>query len=349
MRSVKLNYMPQVVEVMHRELERESGFLTDSRVKTIYFGGGTPSLLQPFELQRFIEQAGCLFDCSETSEVTVEVNPDDITPEYVAALRATGVNRVSMGIQSLDDSILEFMGRRHTAQQAVVAVKRLQDAGFNNISVDVIFGIDGFGSDSLCRTLQQIVELDVQHISAYHLTIEESTRFGKMLAQGKVSYATEEQSQREFDLVHRSLSEAGFEHYEVSNFAKQGFRSAHNSSYWTGAEYLGIGPGAHSFNGCCRRWCNQRVEEYVEGVEYGSERLNEKDRLNEYIMVSLRRIEGIDLDFIAQKWGAAEAERVKNAAKKFVEVGWLTANGGVLSIPADKFLTSDAVISELFE
>lgn len=349
MRSVKLGYMPQVVETMHRELEREFGFLTDRKVETIYFGGGTPSLLQPNELQRFIEQAGQLFDCSHVGEITVEVNPDDITPEYVAELRATGVNRVSMGVQSLDDRVLEFMGRRHTAQQAVSAVKRLQDAGFNNISVDVIFGIDGFGSDSLCRTLQQIVDLDVQHISAYHLTIEENTRFGKMLAHGKVSYATEEQSQEEFETVHNTLSEAGFEHYEVSNFAKPGFRSAHNSSYWTGAEYLGIGPGAHSFNGQCRRWCNQRVEEYVEGVEYGWEKLSARDRLNEYVMVGLRRIEGINLNFVAQRWGAAEAERIEKTAKKFVEVGWLTVKNGVAAIPADKFLTSDAVISELFE
>ena len=348
MRSVKLSYMPQVVEQMHGELESQTGFLTDRTMRTIYFGGGTPSLLQPSEIERLIEHSRHIFDCSAVEEITVEVNPDDITEQYVAALAATSVNRISMGIQSFDDNSLKFMGRRHSAAQAVEAVKRLQGAGFSNISVDIIFGVEGFGGSSLSHSLAQAVALDVQHISAYHLTIEPNTRFGRLLDKGQLSQVAEECSEAEFAMVHKALTDAGFEHYEVSNFAMKGCRSKHNSSYWTGAEYLGIGPGAHSYGGGVRRWCEQSVEQYVEGVEYCSETLTVTDCLNEYVMVGLRRVEGIDLTEIAARWGAAEAQRIAAAAQKFVDAGWLVADGGVLRIDAAHFLTSDAVIGELF-
>lgn len=333
---------------MHGELESQAGFLTDKSIRTIYFGGGTPSLLQPAEIERLIEHSRQIFDCSAVEEITIEVNPDDITEQYVEALAATSVNRISMGIQSFDDNCLRFMGRRHSASQAVEAVRRLQSAGFSNISVDIIFGVEGFGGSSLSHSLAQAVALDVQHISAYHLTIEPNTRFGRLFDKGQLSQVTEECSEAEFELVHKVLTDAGFEHYEVSNFAKCGCRSRHNSSYWTGAEYLGIGPGAHSYGGGVRRWCEQSVEQYVEGVEYQSETLTVADCLNEYVMVGLRRVEGIDLAEIAARWGSAEADRIGTAAQKFVDAGWLVADGSRLSIDVAHFLTSDAVIGELF-
>lgn len=348
MRSVKLSYMPQVVEQMHRELESQAGFLTDKSISTIYFGGGTPSLLDPSDIERLIEHSRQLFDCSAVEEITVEVNPDDITEQYVHRLAATSVNRISMGIQSFDDNCLRFMGRRHSADQAVEAVRRLQGAGFDNISVDIIFGVDGFGGSSLEQSLMRALELDVQHISAYHLTIEPNTRFGRLLDKGQLHQVAEECSEAEFATVHRVLTAAGFEHYEVSNFAKAGRRSRHNSSYWTGVEYLGIGPGAHSYGGGCRRWCEQSVEQYVEAVEYQSEILTVTDCLNEYVMVGLRRVEGIDLAVIAARWGSDQAERIAAAAQKFVDAGWLMADGSRLSIDPAHFLTSDAVIGELF-
>lgn len=348
LRSVKVQLLPQVVECMHRELEEQSGFLTERELKTIYFGGGTPSLLQPSEIERFIEHAKSLFDSSAVEEITVEVNPDDITEQYADALKQTSVNRISMGIQSLDDGCLQFMGRRHSAEQAVKAVKLLQSRGFDNISVDIIFGVNNFGGSSLTKTLQEIVSLDVQHISAYHLTIEPTTQFGRLLKRGAISQVSEECSEEEFYAVHQQLTEAGFEHYEVSNFAKAGYRSRHNSSYWTSSEYLGIGPGAHSFNGKVRRWCEQRVEEYCRGILYGSETLTTTDSLNEYIMVSLRRIEGIDLLTIAQRWGEGEARRIERAAQSFIASGKMVKNGSNIAIPANHFLVSDAIIEELF-
>lgn len=352
-RSVLLRHIPQTVERMHEELDDRSGFLRDRGIKTIYFGGGTPSLLDPATLGGFIDHAARLFDCRNVGEITVELNPDDVTPEYVAALRATPINRASLGVQSFDDGELRFMGRRHSAEQAERAVKLLQDAGFDNISIDLIFGVDGFGDDVLRRSLDKTLSLGVQHVSAYHLTIEPDTRFGRMLAAGTMRQVAEERSEREFLAVHDALTSAGFEHYEVSNYALAGFRSRHNSSYWTGDEYLGIGAGAHSYAGDVRLWCEQAADEYAAGIVYGEERLTARDRLNEYVMTSLRRIEGLSLRYVASEFGDAEAARIEAAAREFIGSGLLvrTTGGGDdrLMMPPEKFLLSDTVISTFFE
>ena len=348
LRSVKIQHIPQVVEMMHRELDEQHSFLTDRVVKTIYFGGGTPSLLHPSEIERLITHCRELFDCSAVEEITVEVNPDDITEQYATELAKTSVNRISMGIQSLDNACLKFMSRRHSAEQAVEAVRRLRTAGFDNISVDVIFGVDGFGGQSLEQTLQGILALDVEHISAYHLTIEPTTHFGRALAKGELKQVSEQCSEEEFMAVHQALTAAGYEHYEVSNFAKMGYRSRHNSSYWTGDQYLGIGTGAHSFNGEIRRWCEQSVEQYSQEVVYDSEILTKSERLDEYIMVSLRRVEGFDIQRIESEWGKMHAERIERDCRPFLGRGWLVKNGNNFAIPAEHFLISDTIIGELF-
>lgn len=346
-RSVKLKYIPEVVAAMHDELHEQRDFIHDKRVRTIYFGGGTPSLLAPFEIERFIEQVRKEFDCSALEEITVEVNPDDITAEYVAELRKTSVNRISMGVQSLDDGCLQFMGRRHNAQQAVDAVKMLQAAGYDNISVDLIFGVEGYGADSLQRTLDGFLAMNVQHISAYHLTIEENTRFGRMLARGELHETEEKRSEAEFLQVHNCLTRAGYDHYEVSNYARQGHRSKHNSSYWRGVEYLGIGPGAHSFNGATRRWCEQSVEQYIGGVEYGSENLSERDKLNEYVMTSLRCAEGLSLERVEREFGKTERVRLEHEIEQNGISDLLKNDNGMVRIEAEKMLMSDFVITAL--
>ena len=346
-RSVKLKYMAQVVEAMHAELDAQCNFLHDKTIRTIYFGGGTPSLLAPSEIERFIEKVRSLFDCSELEEITVEVNPDDITAEYVAELRKTSVNRISMGIQSLDNDCLRFMGRRHSAEQAVEAVKMLQQAGYDNISVDLIFGVEGFGSEVLAKTIEGFVAMGVQHISAYHLTIEENTRFGRLLARGEMREVEEEHSEAEFLQVHNALTASGFEHYEVSNYALKGFRSKHNSSYWHGVEYLGIGPGAHSFNGEVRRWCEQPIEGYVNGVEYGSERLSQCEKLNEYLMTSLRCVEGLSLSKVERDFGVRERERVEEESLKESLKHLLIKEGDTLRIAPENMLLSDFVIESM--
>ena len=348
-RSVKLKYIPEVVEAMHSELAEQQQFLHDKNIRTIYFGGGTPSLLAPSEIEQFIEQVRSQFDCSQLEEVTIEVNPDDITPEYIAELRKTSVNRISMGVQSLDDRCLKFMGRRHSAKQAIEAVKMLQEAGYDNISVDVIFGIPNFGMTELVNTLEDVLAMNVQHISAYHLTIEENTRFGRMMARGEFEEIDECSSESHFLWVHRALTTAGYEHYEVSNYALPGYRSRHNSSYWHNVEYLGIGPGAHSYNGEVRRWCEQEVEDYIKGVEYGSEVLSERDKFNEYVMTSLRCVEGISLDKIEQDFGINERKRLEHEAIKTGISELLINDNGNLRIAPENMLLSDLVIEALIE
>lgn len=348
-RSADLRHMPRVVESMHRELTEERDFISDKRVRTIYFGGGTPSLLHPSELQRFIATADQLFDCGGVEEITAEANPDDITADYVSALRRTDINRVSLGVQSFDDAELRFMNRRHSAMEASDAVKRLQDSGIENLTIDLIFGVDGFGQEVLRRSLEQAVALGVQHISAYHLTIEPSTTFHRRLLRGDMREVEEERSLAEYALIESALCEAGFEHYEVSNYARRGYRSRHNSSYWQGAQYLGVGPGAHSFNGAERRWCRQRVEEYALDRKYEGEVLTERDCFNEYIMTSLRCAEGVDLQYIERHFGSSCKRNLLSLAKGWVERGNLMLDAERLYIPTSQFMLSDAVIESLFE
>ena len=341
--------IPQVVEMMHRELEQRQGYLSERVISSIYFGGGTPSLLSAEQIEGLIAHARELFDCSEVGEITLEANPDDLTEEYVAALRRTSINRISLGIQSFDDRVLQFMNRRHTAEEARAAVARLRDAGYDNISIDIIFGVAGFGDGWLEETLREAVALDVEHISAYHLTVEERTRLGLLVQRGEYAPVSEERSEEEYLMVERVLREAGYEHYEVSNYAREGCRAKHNSAYWQGVEYLGIGPGAHSFAGDNRTWCTSTAKEYAQGdVQYESEELTTLDHLNEYVMTSLRRIEGIDLGYISRCFGVEHAERIKGAAKGWIESGVIVCTNESLSIRSEKFLVSDAVIESFF-
>ena len=348
-RVARLEKLGAAVEVMHKELEEQCNFLNDKRISTIYFGGGTPSLVHPSELQRLIDHSAQLWDCSGVGEITVEANPDDISAEWVDSLRRTDINRVSLGVQSFNDAELKVMNRRHSAEEAVAAVKRLQDAGIDNITIDLIFGVDGFGGDVLSQSIERALCLGVQHISAYHLTIEPNTAFGRRLARGEMREVSEGQSEREYAMLHRRLTEAGFEHYEVSNYALEGYRAEHNSSYWQGVEYLGIGAGAHSFNGTERHYSEQSIEEYLERREYVVEELTPRDRYNEYVMTALRRKEGIDCRFVAETFGEKALQRVKKGVAPWVASGDVIQEEKSIKIPAERFMISDAVIESLFE
>lgn len=348
-RSASLHLKEGVVSAMHDELREEHSFISDRDVRTIYFGGGTPSLLAPVEFQHFIDDADRYFSLSDVGEITIEANPDDIDAKYVAELRRTAVNRVSLGVQSFNDAELRFMNRRHNADEAVAAVKRLQDAGIENITIDLIFGVDGFGEDVLRQSLMQALELQVQHVSAYHLTIEPSTTFHRRLCRGEMREVDESRSEAEYALIESVLCGAGFEHYEVSNYAREGYRSRHNSSYWQGVQYLGIGPGAHSFNGEQRRWCSQRLEDYVLRREFQGEQLSLKDKYNELIMTSLRRVEGISLSDVERSFGEECRKRLVSRAARWIDTGDLSLDGDSLHIPTSRFLISDAVIESLFD
>lgn len=347
-KSADLRRMDEVLAAMCSELERQRGYLGGEAVRTRYFGGGTPSLCTPRQIGALLEHAAELFDCTAVEETTLEANPDDLTGPVLDALRRTGIDRLSIGIQSFDDACLRLMNRRHTAAQAVEAVKRARAAGFDNLTIDLIFGVPGFGGDSLRRSLDEALALEPQHVSAYHLTVEPHTAFGRRAARGDFAPVEDEVSEREFLLVHDTLTRAGYEHYEVSNFALPNRRARHNAAYWHGEKYLGIGPAAHSYDGRERHWNAASIDRYLAGEAPEREVLTERDRFNEFLMTRLRTAEGIDLAETERLFGPQRTSRLQEEARRFVAAGTLAAAEGRLSVPPEKFLISDAVIAALF-
>lgn len=350
-KSVRLSYLEGVVAAMHRELSERRGYLRDQRIETLYFGGGTPSLLSVEQLAGLKRRVEELFDCSHLGEVTLEANPDDLTEPYLAGLRQAGFNRLSIGVQSFDDEELRWMNRRHTAQRAEEAVREARAAGFENLTLDLIFGVPGFGEEVLRRNLERVLALEPEHISAYHLTIEPDTALGRREARGELRAVEESVSEREYALVHETLTRAGYEHYEISNYARPGFRAKHNSAYWQGREYLGIGPAAHSFDGRSRRWSLDTVESYASGTEFRFEQewLTERDRLNEYLMTHLRTAEGISFREMGEQFGPEAVVRIEKEAEPLLLQRLLSSTPEGLKIPAERFLLSDHLIGMLFE
>ena len=351
-KNADLRLKEQTLAAMEREVVARRDFLRGEAVRTIYFGGGTPSLASAEWIGRAIELCRATFDCRAVEEITLEANPDDLSQEYLAALRRVGVNRLSIGIQSFDDEVLRTMNRRHDAAAAIAAVEKARAAGFDNITIDLIYGLPFGPKDALARSLAQAVALDVGHISAYHLTIEPNTRFGRMAERGELAPVAEEESERQYLEVHRTLTEAGYDHYEISNFARAGRRSRHNSSYWQAQPYLGIGPAAHSFDGQNRVWAVSSVAEYLAGVDAGTcyemEHLTPEDRYNERIMTALRCREGVDLGALTENFGHDRMEYFVVEASRFVSSGTLVNDGNRIAMCPERWLVSDSVIAELF-
>ncbi len=349
-KSVKLQQLDAVLDAMEREVVEERDFLGDHTIETIYFGGGTPSLVSAERIGRFMELIAKHYNLDELREVTLEANPDDITAQYLEALRAVGVNRLSIGIQSFDDDELRMMNRRHTAAQAIEAVHMAQRAGFDNITIDLIFGVPGYGLETLRRSVATALGLGVQHISAYHLTVESGTPFARQVERGALEVVDEAVSQSEYALIEEELTAHGFEHYEVSNYALPNFRSQHNSSYWHGVHYLGVGAAAHSFNGRERRFAVSSIEGYLAGgaERYECEKLCEVDCYNELVMTSLRCCEGIDLDALRSNFAQYLVGHALEAAKPWIAAGQLRSQDNRLYIPTEHFLISDLIIESLF-
>lgn len=333
-------------------MEYRRGFLPEGRLDTIYIGGGTPSLLAPEELRSLLDVAAGVWDCNGLCEVTVEANPEDLVGDYAERLAGAGFNRLSIGIQSFDDGLLRLMNRRHSAQRARDAVRSAQEAGFANLTIDLIYGIPGMSHEQWERSLGEAVEMNVQHISAYHLTIESGTVFGRMARNGKIAPIAEDESERQYETLRRMLGDAGFEHYEISNFAQAGFRAVHNSAYWSGEPYLGVGPSAHSYDGNRTRShvvadVARYLEEAGSGTVYEMEKLSETEIFNEFVMTSLRTAEGIDTAEMEQCFGK-RAEGLTERAMVFAESGKVRKTDGRIFIPPENFLMSDYVISTLF-
>ena len=341
------------IEALEKEMDFQKDFLKDTEVKTIYFGGGTPSLLEPSVLQHIINQARKIWNIDKAVEITVEINPDDATDEYLTKLAATDVNRISFGLQSFIDRDLQFLGRRHNAKQGLDAVKKARELGFKNISIDLIFGIPGMSMKEWEKNIVKAIVMDVEHISAYHLTIEPNTPFGKMADDGDITPVDENESEEQYQTIHRLLTDAGFTHYEISNYSRgMDLRSKHNCAYWSGEKYLGLGPSAHSFDGNQRSFVVNRLKDYLDGAGtdaiYGKEMLSSVDKYNEYVMVALRTCCGVQRDQLTKHFGLEGLLYFEYGAEKFLRQGLLVRDENNYKIPPEKFMISNSIISDLF-
>lgn len=300
-------HMDAFVEALCKEIELRKKEVSES-VQTIYFGGGTPSRLNPEHFSAIFETLYRHYTVEPTAEITVEANPDDLSEEYISLLAQQPINRLSMGIQSFNDEELKFLSRRHTAQQAVDAVKRSQDKGLYNISIDLMYGLPKQTKEVWQQNLHQATELGVPHLSAYHLIYEEKTRMYSLLQAGKIQPVSEETSTAMFAMLIDWMTQHGFIHYEISAFGKEGYFSRHNSSYWKNEKYVGLGPAAHSFDGDSRSWNIASISKYIEGIKKGiplreSEQLSETDKYNEFILTGLRTMWGMDMAELKARFG----------------------------------------------
>ena len=322
-------------------------------IRTLYLGGGTPSQLPLPQLSRLITGLRERLDLEAVEELTVEANPDDVTPEWCRAVSRLGVNRVSMGVQSFEDKILRLIGRRHTAQQAAEAVARLRAAGIDNISLDLIFGLPGQTPESWAASVRQAIDLQPQHISAYGLTYEEGTRLWHQRERGEVTEVPEDQCLEMYHILVDVLQAAGYEHYEISNFAKPGYRSRHNSSYWNDTPYLGLGAAAHSYDGRVRRYNPHDLQQYISKITAGEtafehEELTPWERYDERVMLGLRTADGVDADRLRLDFGDEACQHFIREAQRHIEAGHLhVKDGSRYVLTRDGILLSDSIIRDL--
>lgn len=340
------------INALCEELTMRRDYLKNEAVRTIYFGGGTPSQLEEEDFRQVFDALSALYDLNACEEITLEANPDDLTDDYVAMLRRLPFNRISMGIQTFDDATLLLLNRRHNALQAIEAVDRCRRHDFHNISIDLIYGLPGETDERWERDLRQAIALNVEHISAYHLTYEEGTPLHQMLQAHRVNEVDEDSSVRFFTTLMDTLSAAGYEHYEISNFCKPGFHSRHNTSYWQGIPYLGCGPSAHSFDMHSREWNIPSLEKYIFAIEeknrlYEKEELNLTTRYNEYIMTSLRTRRGIDLPTLITCFGQELSDYCTSMAVPYLKSNKLEQQDNHLRLTRKGIFVSDGIISDL--
>jgi len=339
---------------INQEIAARHTYLSSATIKTIYFGGGTPSLLNADELLRIFDQINKYYPDQEVTEITLEANPDDLGKDYLKALQLTPVNRLSIGIQSFRDDDLQFMNRAHNAGQADYSIKAAQDAGFSNLSIDLIYGTPGLSDQHWLEHIKTAVSLQIPHISSYALTVEPKTALAHAIEKGKSRQVSNMQSAAQFELLMEEMTANGYDHYEISNFARPGKYAIHNTNYWKGAHYLGIGPSAHSFNGAGRQWNVANNASYIAGwmkdrkPVFETEHLTEADQLNEYIMTSLRTMWGLDLEYIAGKYGQSAGDKILQAAGIYLERKQMTSSGRQLVLTNQGKLFADGIAAELF-
>lgn len=350
--STSLKLKNEFIGALLKEITLQKNYLAAEPVNTIYFGGGTPSLLSADELQNILTALQEHFIIDPLAEVTLEANPDDIAAEKLQAWKQAGINRLSIGVQSFFEDDLRWMNRAHTAQQAIDNLQ-LAKQYFDNITIDLIYGTPTLPDEKWQHNVQQAIALGISHLSCYALTVEPGTALAGMISKHKITEVSTEDQARQFLLLMDWMQEAGYEHYEISNFALPGRRSKHNSSYWQGVPYLGMGPSAHSFNGTSRQWNVSNNALYIQSlknneVPFEKEELTDTHRLNEYIMTSLRTVEGLDIQYVINRFGETAATTLQQLGKAFIDAGKLKWYNNHLQLTREGKLFADGIAAELF-
>lgn len=350
---VSTQYQDQFTASLLNEIKQRSENQENVEMQSLYLGGGTPSLLSAGNLQLIMEQLRASYRISEEAELTIECNPDDLDAAKLDLFRELGFKRISIGIQSFREQDLRLMRRSHSATQAARSVQKAASAGFENITVDLIYGIPGQTPGDWKENILKALELPVNHISAYHLTFEAGTVFDHWRKKGKIAPLAEEQSVKMFRLLREELTRAGFEHYEISNFARPACRSRHNQLYWSGRAYLGFGPAAHSFDGSSRSWNVSSLKKYMQAVEEGTgfserEELSKTESYHDYLITSLRTIEGTDPIVISARFGEKILDHFMEKSSRFIRDGLMLESKGKRSVNPDSWLLADHIMRELF-
>ncbi|NTS39638.1 radical SAM family heme chaperone HemW [Flavisolibacter sp. BT320] len=351
--TTSLRYKDDLVKALAKEAEAENSYLGGETVQTLYFGGGTPSLLSTTDLDFLLSTLRKHYPVAPDAEITLEANPDDVSSENVSAWKALGINRLSIGIQSFFEEELRWMNRAHNASQAKACIENSYAAGIDNLSIDLIYGSPLLTDDMWQQNVQTAIGYGIKHLSCYALTVEEKTPLHKNIERQKTADVDSDKQARQFLQLMNWLRNAGYEHYEVSNFARPGYRSQHNSSYWKGAAYAGLGPSAHSYNGRERRWNVANNSLYIKSVNDGVpqrevEVLTPEQQLNETIMISLRTMEGIDLQKIETLWGEKEKNRIESDLTKYIRTGLVTVEDQQARLTDEGMLRADGIAADLF-
>ncbi len=351
--SVSLKNKNDFITALLKEALLRNNYLQQEEIQTIYLGGGTPSILAQEDLALILQTLQDRFRVAAGAEVTLEANPDDITAEQLAAWRRTGINRLSIGIQSFAEADLQWMNRAHNAHQASHCISLAQAAGFSNLSIDLIYGTPGLTDEQWHKNVTTALEMGIPHLSCYALTVEPGTALQKMISLHKKQEVNANKQARHFLQLMDWLQQAGYEHYEISNFARPGHRSRHNAAYWGGQKYLGLGPSAHSYNGMNRQWNIANNLQYIEAlnrneIPFEEEKLTPVQRLNEYIMTSLRTLEGLQLQHTETHFGKAARLRLQTDSNKFITSEKLLLQDDRLLLTREGKLFADGIAADLF-
>jgi oxygen-independent coproporphyrinogen-3 oxidase len=346
-------YFRQVVDAIVKEIALRKDFLNGAPVTTIYFGGGTPSLMQGAHLEKIMAACYTNFNVAANAEITLEANPDDLSQEKARMLASTNINRLSIGVQSFHDKELHFLNRVHTSQKAVQSIEEVQDAGFTNLTIDLIYGIPGSTAQSWRNNLATVALLQVPHLSCYALTVEPGTAFDRFIKSGRMQEPDERQFLEQFNILMEEATANGYEQYEISNFCTGEKYARHNTAYWFGEPYLGVGPSAHSYDGKKRTWNIAHLKKYIDGIDEGdpaleSETLTTAQAYNEFVMTRLRTKWGVPADSLPRRYGPALTDHFHKVLQKYSGSDLITYSDNTVRLTRKGIMLADAIIADFF-